>query len=111
MFGPFAGGPAAVIGTLQPDIEAAARGVLDIADYPVTARTAPFGKVVTAHGLGVAREAARQLGGCADHGSSPDQAAARGWARRSGWRSSNAARVAGPCSGGGGGGARGAGGM
>jgi hypothetical protein len=40
--GPFAGGAAAVIGTLQPDIEAAAGGVLDIANDPVTARTAPF---------------------------------------------------------------------
>ena len=40
-----------------------------------------------AHGLGIAREAARQIGGLADHGASRDQAAARALARRSGWRS------------------------
>ena len=94
--GPFAGGAGTVIGTLQPDIEAAARRVLDIADDPVAARAASFGEVVTAHGLGIAREAARQIGGCADHGSSRDQAAARALARSSGWRSRSAARIAGP---------------
>ena len=52
-----------VIGTLQPHKEAAARGVLDIADKPVTARTMSFGEIVAAHGLGIAREAARQIGG------------------------------------------------
>jgi hypothetical protein len=36
--GPFAGCAAAVIGTLQPDIEAAARRVLNITDDPVAAR-------------------------------------------------------------------------
>ena len=47
---------------------------------------------MAAHGLGVAREAARQIGGGADHGASRDQAAARALARSSGWRSRSAAK-------------------
>ena len=92
--GPFAGRARTVIGTLQPHIEASSRRVLDIADDPVAARAASFGEVVAAHGLGIAREAARQIGGGADHGSSRDQAAARALARSSGWRSRSAARIA-----------------
>ena len=61
-----------------------------------TAAAASFGEVVAAHGLGIAREAARQIGGGADHGASRGQAAARTLARRSGWRSKIAPRIAGP---------------
>ena len=50
---------------------------------------------MTAHGLGVAREAARQIGG-AQSRTCPDQAAARLLARRSGWRSRSAGSNAGP---------------
>src|SRR5439155_12372991 len=53
--GPFAGGAAAVIGPLQPDIKAAAWRVHGVARDPVAARTAPVGEVMTAHGLGIAR--------------------------------------------------------
>jgi hypothetical protein len=69
--GPMAGSARAVIGTLQADIKAAARRILDIADDPVTARTASLGEVVTAHGLGIARKAARQIASLADHGAYP----------------------------------------
>ena len=66
IFGPFAGGAGTVVGSVQADIEAAARRVLDVADDPVAARTASVGEVMAAHGLGIAREAARQLGACDD---------------------------------------------
>jgi hypothetical protein len=46
---------------------------------------------MAAHGLGIARGAARQIGSLADHGTSRDQAAVRALARRSGWRSRIAA--------------------
>ena len=94
--GPFAGGAGADVGAVKPDIEAAARRVHDVAGDPVMAAAASVGEIVAAHGLGVAREAARQIGGLADHGASPDQAAARARAPRSGWRSRSAARIAGP---------------
>ena len=94
--GPFAGRTRSVIGSLQSHIEAAARRVHDVADQPVTARTASIGEVVTAHGLGIAREAAREIGGSLIIGSSRDHAAARVLARSSGWRSRSAARIAGP---------------
>jgi hypothetical protein len=81
---PFAGGAGTVTGPLQTDIEAAARRVHRVAGDPVTARAAAFGEVMAAHGLGIAREAARQIGGGADHGASRDQAAARALTRRSG---------------------------
>ena len=83
---PMPGCAGTVIWTLQPDIEALSRRVLNIADDPVAARAVSFGKIVAAHGLGIAREAARQIGG-ADHGASRGQAAARALARRRGWRS------------------------
>src|SRR5882724_1453541 len=94
--GPFAGGAVTIVGTLQPDIEAAARRVHGVAGDPVAARTPPVGEVMTAHRLGIAREAARQIGSSADHGASRNQAAARALARRSGWRSRIAPRIAGP---------------
>jgi hypothetical protein len=93
--GPFAGRTRAGIGSGKPHIEAAARRVHDIADNPITPLAMPVREVMTAHGLGVAREAARQLGG-ADHGTSPDQAAARELARRSGWRARRVESNAGP---------------
>jgi hypothetical protein len=83
--GPFTGGAGTVIGTLQTDIKAAAGGVLNIADDPVTAQTVPPREVMTAHGLGIAREAAREIGS-ADHSASPDQAAAWLLACRRVWR-------------------------
>jgi len=94
--GPFAGSARTVISTPQTYIEAAARRVHRVAGDPVAARPAPVGEIMAAHGLGIAREAARQIGSGADHGASRDQAAARAWARRSGWRSRIAARIAGP---------------
>jgi len=74
--GPFAGRARARVRTGKPHIEAAARGVHDIAGGPIMPLAMPVREVMTAHGLRGAREAARQLGG-ADHGTSPDQAAAR----------------------------------
>ena len=61
--GPFAGRTRAGIGSGKPHIEAAARRVHDIADNPVMALAMPVREVMTAHGLRVAREAARQIGG------------------------------------------------
>ena len=63
IIGPFSGRAGAGIGTGEPHIEAAARRVHDIAGDPVMAPAASVGEVMTAHGLGVAREAARQIGG------------------------------------------------
>src|SRR5271170_7961015 len=84
--GPFAGRTSAGIGSGKPHIEAAARRVHDIADDPVTAAAMSVREIMTAHGLRVAREAARQIGG-AQHRTCPAYAAARALARRSGWRS------------------------
>ena len=94
----FAGRTRTVIGAGEPHIEAAARGVADVAGEPVAARPAPVREVMTAHRLGVAREAARQLGS-ARHRTCPDQAAARLLVRRIGCRSRSAAKIAGPQSG------------
>ena len=94
--GPFAGGARTIIGAVQPDIKTAARRVLDIADDPVAARTTSVGEIVAAHGLGIARETARQIGGelITDHLAIRRQ---RGhWRASSGWRSRSAARIAGP---------------
>src|SRR3984893_2726424 len=94
--GPFAGGAGAVIAALQADIKAAARRVHRVAGDPVAARAGAVREVMAAHGLGIAREAARQIGGGADHGASRDQAAARALARSSGWRSKIAPSIAAP---------------
>src|SRR5271169_80460 len=94
--GPFAGRTSAGIGSGKPHIEAAARRVHDIADDPVTAAAMSVREVMTAHGLRVAREAARQIASLADHGACPAYAAARALARRSGWRSRSAESNAGP---------------
>src|ERR1700730_3562258 len=94
--GPFAGGAGTGFGTLQPDIETTARRLHGVAGDPVAAGAAAVGEVVAAHRLGIAREAARQIGGGADHGASRDKAAARALARRSGWRSKIAPSIAAP---------------
>src|ERR1700730_1877435 len=99
MFGPFAGGAGAGIRTVQTDIEAAARRVHGTAGDPVAAGSAAFGKIMAAHRLRVAREAARQIASLADHDGSRDQAAARARVPMIGWRSKRAARIAGPRSG------------
>src|SRR5271169_4104158 len=57
-------------GTLEPDIEAAARRVHHVARDPVAAAALAVGEIVAAHRFGVAREAARQIAGLADHGAS-----------------------------------------
>jgi hypothetical protein len=92
--GPFAGRTRAGIGSAKPHVEAAARRVHDIADDPVMPLAMSVGEVMTAHGLGGAREAAREIGG-AQHRTCPDQAA-RGLARRSGWWARSAESNAGP---------------
>jgi hypothetical protein len=68
--GPFAGRTRTGIGSGKPHIEAAPRRVHDIANNPVTAAAMPVREVMTAQGLGVAREAARQIGG-AQHRTCP----------------------------------------
>ena len=94
--GPFAGGAGTVIGAGEPHIEAAARGVPDVADDPVTARAASVGEVMAAHGLGIAREAARQIAAAliTAHLRIRPRRGLR--APSSGWRSRRAARIAGP---------------
>src|SRR5207244_4265957 len=84
--GPFAGGAGTGFGAVKPDIEAAARRIHDVAGDPVTAAAASVGEIVAAHRLGIAREAARQIAGLADHRASPRHAA-RARAPSSGWRS------------------------
>ena len=63
--GPFAGG--ALRRVLEPHEHRAARGIVDIADQPVPPLALAIGEVVTAHRLGLAREAVCQFGGVAGH--------------------------------------------
>src|SRR5260370_13232594 len=56
IFGPFAGSSFARQWAVQADIEAPSRRVRDIADNPVAAFAVTGGEIVTAHGLGAARE-------------------------------------------------------
>jgi hypothetical protein len=51
----------------QADVEAASRRVGDIANDPVAALAASVGKIVAAHGLGIVREAAGDLGSIRIH--------------------------------------------
>ena len=66
--GPLAGGALAMVRSAQADKQAAAAGVGDIADQPVAALPMAVGEIVTAHRLGVAREAAGQVRGVRRHG-------------------------------------------
>src|SRR4051794_40132477 len=72
---PFASGTGTTVGTGEAHIKAAPRRVVDIAGDPVTAALASVREIMTAHRLGLAREAARQIAGLADHSACPDQAA------------------------------------
>jgi hypothetical protein len=54
-------------GVLEPHEHRAARCIVDIAHQPVTPFALSVGKVMTAHRLGLAREAMRQFGGVAAH--------------------------------------------
>ncbi len=74
--GPFAGGARAGMGSGKPGKEAAARRLHDIAGGPVAPLAMSVREVMTAHGLGIAREAARPVGGAGD-GAYPAYAAAR----------------------------------
>ena len=65
--GPFAGGAGAGFGSGEADIEAAAGRVVDIARQPVAAVASAVGKIMAAHGLGMARERLRQFGGLTGH--------------------------------------------
>src|SRR3546814_16934415 len=69
--GPFAGRAGTGLWSRETDIEAAAGGVPNIAHQPIAAVAAAVGKVVAADGLGIAREAPRQVGGLAGHDSLP----------------------------------------
>ena len=67
--GPFACCPPPGLGASQAHIEAAAWRVLDIADEPVAALAAAVRQIAAADRLGIAREAARQVGcGVVHHG-------------------------------------------
>ena len=79
--GPFAGGALAAIGSGQPNEQAAAGRVGDIADQPVIAFATAVREIMAADRLGIAREAACQLGSLGRHGR---QAAARSRIRTSG---------------------------
>ncbi len=74
---PFAGGARTGLRSRETDIEAAAGRVPDIAHQPVMAVAAAVGKVVAADGLGVAREAPRQLGGPAGYDAGHDRLPSR----------------------------------
>ena len=65
--GPLTCGAGAVLRPREPDIEAAAGRVVDIAHEPVATVAAAVGEIVTAHGLGMAREVLRQFGGLTGH--------------------------------------------
>ena len=67
MFRPFAGGALAGFGTMQPDIEAAAGIVVEVARDPVAPLPASVGKIMPAHGLGVAGEPTREIGDALGH--------------------------------------------
>ncbi len=58
--GPFAGGAGTVIRPGETDIEAAAGRIADIADQPIAAMAAAIWEIISAHGLGTARESLRQ---------------------------------------------------
>src|SRR5437764_822964 len=60
--GPFASGAGAAVAFFEPHKQAAPGRVGDIAHEPVIADAPSAGEIVTAHRLGLAREAARQLG-------------------------------------------------
>ena len=66
--GPFAGGALAAVRPAQPDEQAAARRVGDVADQPVAAFAMAVGEIVAAHRLGIARETVGQVGGVRRHG-------------------------------------------
>ncbi len=55
-------------GSMQAHVEAAPRGVVDIADEPVTTGPTPAGQVMAADRLGLARELVRQFGRGVGHG-------------------------------------------
>ena len=63
--GPFAGGPLRRV--LKTHEHRAARRIVDVADQPVAALAPAVGEIVTAHRLGLAREAVRQFGSIAGH--------------------------------------------
>src|SRR5215207_9394307 len=65
--GLLASGALAMDGTTQADEQAAAFGVGNIADQPVAPLPTAVGEIVTAHCLGVAREAAGQVRGVRGH--------------------------------------------
>ena len=60
--------PLPLSGPLEPDKQAAARRVGDIADQPIAAFAMAVGEIVAAHRLGIARETVGQIGGVRRHG-------------------------------------------
>jgi len=54
--GPMAGRAGSGLRPGEPNIEAAAGRVVDVADDPVAALAAAVGEIIAAHGLGMARE-------------------------------------------------------
>src|SRR5712672_1882864 len=84
--GPLTGGAGTELRPVQTNIEAAARRVKDVADNPVAALAATVGEVVAAHGLGLTREAACQIGSKVDHDTAQSQSPWRtGWAKALAW--------------------------
>jgi hypothetical protein len=64
---PFAGGAFPAVRSSEANEQAAAGRVPDVADDPVATPAAAIGEVMAAHGLGITREAARQVGGLRRH--------------------------------------------
>ena len=64
---PFAGGAFPAVRSNEADEQAAAGRVPDVADQPVATPAAAVGEIMAAHGLGITREAARQVGGLRRH--------------------------------------------
>ena len=60
---PLTGGALAVLWAGQPDEQAATGRVGDVADDPEATTPATVGEVMAADGLGLTREAARQISG------------------------------------------------
>src|SRR5262245_27236916 len=61
--GPFAGRALPAVGACAANEKAAARRVRNIADNPVSTPAMAQREVMAAHGLGITREATRQIGG------------------------------------------------
>src|SRR3954451_24068998 len=87
--GPLAGGTLRRV--LEPHEHRAARAVVNVANQPIPPLLLAIGEIMSAHRLGLAREAIRQFGGIAAH-----HAASRSAMRSIGYCSSTFARISTP---------------